>query len=400
MKRRLITIFTAAALLAIAAPAAYAATPLEVSGWLPYWKQTASLQDTSAHFPQLSEANLFGYTVKKDGTLNDAFAVSTPTTQTFIAQARYAGTKIIPSVMWSDTGAIAKILGNTQLRKAHEQAIVQMVQQNGFDGVDIDYEGKLVATKNDYSSFLKELKSLLGPGKQLDCTIEARTPADSLNTTKALSSIEYANDYSAIGTYCDRVRLMTYDQQSIDKKLNAAAIASGVPYTPVADTAWVNKVFQLAKQTIPANKLVMGIATYGYEYKINVNAKGQYTYATVSSFNPAYAMNLATARGITPERNSAGELSFSYLATSTQSTVSTMTVSNTVPSAELAQGRAKLFATQNATTTSFYYVDWSDAQAIQDKLALAKSLGIRGVAFFKFDGAEDQGFWGALPRVH
>lgn len=39
---------------------------------------------------------------------------------------------------------------------------------------------------------------------------------------------------------------------------------------------------------------------------------------------------------------------------------------------------------------------WSDSLAVAQKIALAKQLGIKGVAIFKFDGGEDQGVWELL----
>ena len=39
---------------------------------------------------------------------------------------------------------------------------------------------------------------------------------------------------------------------------------------------------------------------------------------------------------------------------------------------------------------------WSDAKAIEDKVKLARKLGVRGVAVFKFDGGQDTGAWNVL----
>ena len=61
------------------------------------------------------------------------------------------------------------------------------------------------------------------------CTIEARTPLDS-RYENIPKDIQYANDYVAINKYCDRVRIMTYDQGSIDLKLNAPAQGRTCPW--------------------------------------------------------------------------------------------------------------------------------------------------------------------------
>ena len=48
------------------------------------------------------------------------------------------------------------------------------------------------------------------------------------------------------------------------------------------------------------------------------------------------------------------------------------------------------------TSQPFNYMTWSDSVAIADKVALAKQLGIRGVAVFSLGGAEDQAMWSVL----
>ena len=44
----------------------------------------------------------------------------------------------------------------------------------------------------------------------------------------------------------------------------------------------------------------------------------------------------------------------------------------------------------------FNYLSWSDAVAIKDKVDLARRLGVRGVAVFKFDGGQDPTMWSIL----
>jgi spore germination protein YaaH len=230
------------------------------------------------------------------------------------------------------------------------------------------------------------------------CTIEARTPPDSLYSTIP-ADLEYANDYKAVAKYCDRVKLMTYDQESADLKLNKAS--TGL-YTPIADPAWVTKVVNLAAKDIPKSRLEIGIATYGYIYQVMPQTDGTYDYSLLEAFNPTYATDLAKQLGITPMRNAAGELSFSYVPSSlsqnglpSQSQLAAAAPAGT-PSSLLAAVGATQLAMTESKQSPFYLLWWSDSKAIADKVALAKKLGIRGVAVFKMDGGEDQTMWSVL----
>lgn len=378
-------------------------TSFEYSGWIPYWRTASGTADVLPHLSQLKEVNPFGYTVKSDGTLYDASGLegslsATSTWSTLRAQAKKTGTRIIPTVMWSDTHAIDEILSDPVKRSRHVDEIVSMVYRNNFDGVDIDYEGKLSKNRDDYSAFLKELYKKMGK-KWVMCTIEARTPPDSLYTTIP-ATLEYVNDYKVINKNCDRVRLMTYDQQRADLKLNKA----GDPlYAPVADPKWVEKVIQLAVKDIAKNKLVIGVATYGYIYHVTPSADGtQYSMSKVEPFNPRYATDLANELSITPQRNRAGELYFTYVGEEiaaeggkSQSALKAASPSGT-PSALLASVGAAKIAQANGERNSFYLLWWSDSKAIADKIALAKKYGLRGVAVFKFDGGADPALWSVL----
>lgn len=325
-----------------------------------------------AHLENFTSLMPFGYIIQNDGSLHDAFGFSdtssTSTVALFVAVARAAGVRVVPTVMWSNTSAIHTILSSTKSRIALEDAIAKLAKDNKFDGIDIDFESKLAETRPYFSLFLKGLYARMGK-KWVYCSIEARTPASSAFVVIPKTT-NYANDYVAINKYCDRVHIMTYDQGSIDLKLNAAADLQ--PYVPVADPRWVKKVIELAAQTISKKKLIIGVPTYGYEYNLITLTQG-YRYAREWAVNPGYAMDFARMLGVTPVRNIAGEMSYTYAPTTTPQTASALPDPRRI-------------------------VWWSDAGAIQDKIELARELGVRGVAIFKIDGGEDPAIWDILPK--
>lgn len=370
-----------------------AAPPLEISGWIPYWRKATGTQEAFSHIDAFKEINPFGYTVKQDGTLLDLMNINEEPWLSLIKAAREKKVRIIPTVMWANTAAIHKILSNTKKRIALEDAITALVKKNNFDGIDIDFEGKRAETKQYFSTFLKGLYQRMGK-KWVMCTIEARTPLDSRYDTIP-KDIRYANDYVAINNYCDRVRIMTYDQGAIDLRLNEAAAG---PYVPVADVKWVEKVIKLAMKTIPKKKISIGVSTYGYEYEVTPLKEDGYRYDLLWAFNPKYALELAGQLGIMPERNSAGEQSFIYKPTSTAPIFSEANTADIALSNNdiLASTTFSQLATSASSSAPFNILWWSDAVAIKDKVALAKKLGVRGVAIFKIDGGADPAIWDAL----
>lgn len=351
-------------------------TSFEVSGWIPYWREDEGTKEVTPRLSALTAINPFGYTVNTEGVVNDAMGVADEPWKSFIASAKTAKVRVIPSIMWHDGTAIHTVLSNKESRTAHIANIVSIVEIEGFDGIDIDYEAKRAETNPYFSLFLKELYAAMGK-HWVYCTIEPRTPPEAAFTTVP-SNLQYANNYADISKYCDRVIIMAYDQGTIDLTLNAAA--QSTPYVPVADPLWVEKVMKLAAKTIPKKKLIIGIPTYGYEYAVTPLAEG-YRYDRQWAFNPQYALDLALQRDLTPSRNRAGEMSFAYIATT----------SPIFTGAGVAAGPS--FA---ANTASFNLLWWSDAVSVAQKIGLAKKLGVRGVAIFKLDGSHDPKLWNVL----
>jgi spore germination protein YaaH len=380
--------------------AASPATTFEVSAWLPYWRAATSSADVMPHLNKLTEINIFGYTVKNNGQLYDAAGINTATSTwaPLIAAARSQHVRVIPTVMWSNTDAIDTVLSSTTLRAQHVAAIVQTVKQNNWDGIDIDYEGKKASDMQYFSDFLQQLYSAMG-NKWVMCTIEARTPPQDLNTNTPLSQFQYANDLTAINKYCDRVRIMTYDQESADKTLNTAAGNS--IYSPIADPKWITAVIQLMEKNIAPSKIEMGVATYGYEYNVTPYANNSgYLYDLLWSFNPGYATQIENQYHVLPTRDAAGELQLTYNPSTTPATMpaGTSAATATNPTTLTASAATSLATSTNQPLPGTErYITWSDSVAIAQKIALAKKLGIRGIAVFKLDGGEDPNDWNVIP---
>ncbi len=385
----------------IEAGSAHAAT-FEVSGWLPYWRKATSTTDALQHINQFTEINPFGYSVKSDGTLADTAQLGQDPWTSLIASARDKKIRVIPTVMWSDGAAMQLVLSNQASRIALEDAITAIAVQNNFDGIDIDFEGKRAETGPYFSTFLKGLYKRMGK-KWVMCTIEARTPISSrYDGTPPGDAGVYSNDYVQINKYCDRVRIMAYDQGTVDVKLNKTA--NQEPYVPVADVRWVEKAIREALKVIPKSKLVIGVPTYGYEYQVTPLSESGYRYDLLWAFNQKYAFDLISQYQVNVKRNAAGEMSFSYIpagAVTMEATNSPQLTNNTAITLGAVNQNVVVEASASIAPplTAFNIVWWSDAKAIQDKIALAKKLGVRGIAIFKIDGGEDPALWDILPKV-
>ncbi|MCA9366451.1 hypothetical protein KC722_02625, partial [Candidatus Kaiserbacteria bacterium] len=370
-----------------------AAASLDYAAWIPWWQDTAGVKSATKHIKDLDIVYPFVYEVKSDGSLVDKGGLTDSNWKKFIKLADRKKVEVIPTVAWFDGQAIDAVLSDKKKRAAHIDEIVEMVEKGKYDGVDIDYESKLSATIDNFSLFLKELKKELGD-KYLTCTLEARTPADSLYRDVP-KVINYANDYTEIAKYCDWVEIMAYDQQRADLKLNSSK--KGEPYVPVSDVDWVEKVIKLALKDIPAEKIMLGVPTYGRAWDLTVEPDWYKEYKNVAAINLPDAERLAKKYKVEPGRNQAGELSFSYFPEDSAFRILEVlpVPKGTRPGFENA-ARALLFANATGMPVTVRIAWYSDAKAIEDKIDLAEKYDLKGVAIFKVDGEEAGDIWDAI----
>jgi spore germination protein YaaH len=369
---------------------------MEVGVWVPWFGAEAGAKSALKNISSIDVIYPFVYEVESDGSLVNRVDFSEKHWETLFTSAKEHDVKVIPTVAWFDGVSIHAVLNDSVSREAHIEAIVAMVEKHGFAGVNIDYEQKKSKTKDNFSQFLQELKDTLD-GKLLTCAIEARTPPESLYR-EVPKDIEYANDYRAINKYCDRVEIMAYDQQRADITLNETR--RGVPYMPVADKAWVEKVVKLALKDIDKDKLMLGVPTYGRAWDITVAPEWYKDYTKVASLNQPRIIELAKKYKVKNGRTAGGEATISYFPTDGAfKKLAKKKAPAGTPKGFEAVAVALKEATDKNKEVSVRFVTWSDAEAAKDKFSLIEKYNLKGTAIFKIDGEEDQKLWKQLKSL-
>jgi spore germination protein len=359
--------------------------PFYYGVWLPYWQSVNGAQDVAQNLTTLDEVSPFSYEIGTGGMLIDDLGIGQGNWIPWFSAVRELGIKIIPTIAWFDGNGIYNMLSNTKTRQAEENKIAALVKSQGFDGIDIDFESMTEGTRPYYSLFIEGLAQRLHPQKKiLTCTVEARTPPVDLYQTIP-DSIIYPENYTVLNQNCDEVRIMAYDQDTINLTLDNEK-GNGQLYAPVVDPAWVSQVLSMTLPYINPKKVMLGVPTYGYEYEVSW-ANGITDYSRVRAFDYLDAMDRADSLGITPTRNNADELSFTY----TSSTY--IQVSPILDTTVFSASQPAILSGPNSSTSTTFFVSFPDSQSIADEIALAKKAGLRGVMLFKADGDIDPLTW-------
>lgn len=155
--------------------------------------------------------------------------------------------------------------------------ILEVVEEKGFGGVDVDFEFIDPEKRYDYVSFLQELRMRLEPlGLPLFSALAPKTSDEQRGV------LYEGHDYSGIGAAVNYVLLMTYEW----------GYTFGPPMA-VAPINNVRKVAEYALTRIPSEKLFLGIPTYGYDWTLPYVKGGP----GARSISPVEAVDMARRYG-------------------------------------------------------------------------------------------------------
>ena len=146
---------------------------------------------------------------------------------------------------------VESLLSSPELTSSVAVSLAETAVENGYGGVDLDFEYIPSQYADGYVALINELQTLLPEGYVIFTSLAPKTSA-------AQSGLLYeGHDYGKIGAASDYVLLMTYEW--------------GYTYGPplaVAPKPQVRQVIEYALSEIPSSKIFMGIPNYGYDWTL------------------------------------------------------------------------------------------------------------------------------------
>lgn len=216
------------------------------------WAYYVTYSDTSLTSLRANVGHLDGvipyfYNLNADGSIKDL------TNATALSVMRQAGVKIIPMITniarWDD---FHNSMASPDQREGAAQRIADLVINNNYDGIHIDFEALNASDSGLLIDFMKRLMGKLhAHNKLVTQAVVART-SDTSTTWGGVY------DYATLAGINDYIVLMAYDYHP-QGSTTAGSIA---PIT------WQQSVVRYAKTRIPAPNILLGMPLYGYDWDL------------------------------------------------------------------------------------------------------------------------------------
>ncbi|HEY1296204.1 MAG TPA: glycosyl hydrolase family 18 protein [Chloroflexota bacterium] len=317
-------------------------------------------------------------------TIDPCGGLTTRDDQSLKQFAQSRGLMLEPSLFTASAWLDHRLLTDDASRSAALQNIVAYTVDEGYDGFDLDLEGVDPSDREALTGFVAELGARLhANGKLLTLALPAKE-------RDVMTGWSGAFDYAALGAQADLVTIMAYEYRG-----PFSGPGSVAPY------AWVERVATFASQQIARDKVLLGLAFYGYDW--NTTSGG------VLSLGYPRAAALAEHEQAEPGFD-ADQRSFTFSYTSEpgdavppgptaprpnhQITTRTSAPCDVVPPSPPPTPRPP---TPVPDTPQAHEVWVEDSQSAAARIRLADGQRLRGIAAWRL-GLEDPNVWPLLEQ--
>ena len=159
---------------------------------------------------------------------------------------RSAGIPILP-MLTNNYGAkfrsepIVRIMNNQEKRMALIKQLADQCEQYGFTGINLDLEDLNITDNVPLITLVKDFSTVFH--------------ARGLYVTQAIAAFNDDYDMQELAKYDDYLFLMAYDEHNSTSQPGA-----------ISSQRWVEKATDWAAKNVPNDKIVLGLAAYGYDW--------------------------------------------------------------------------------------------------------------------------------------
>ncbi|SCG83240.1 putative glycosylase ykvQ [Proteiniborus sp. DW1] len=267
------------------------------------------------------------FNIDSDGSLLLTSLLSTE----FISSMHSQNIKVVPFISNHWDRELGRIALKNREKLADE--IVTAIKKYNLDGVNVDIENVTEVDRENYTDFVRILRSKLPEGKELSVAVAA-------NPRGFTKGWHGSYDYEALAKYSDYLMIMAYDESYYGSKPG-----------PVASKTFVESSIKYALNRVSPDKIVLGIPFFGRYWNENESVGG-------------HGISLAKANSVIKHYNS--DIYFDKATMSPYATFS------------IGVNDTKLLVNGKALTPGKYTVWFENEDSIKDKLQLVHKYNLKG----------------------
>ena len=230
----------------------------EVYGFVPYWEMDDSIVD-HVEATDLTTLGLFSVTHRRNGELDDGQngykKIAGDLGRRLIRASHDRGSRVELVYTSFGPGKNRQFYAEPAAQARWIEVLVDLVDELGLDGVNVDVEGLPVEHVLDFGSFVGRLREALR-ARMPDAQVSVATQANELGAGMAAA---------AAANGADRIFLMGYDYHWAGSEPGASAPIDRLDGEP-RDLVWSLDLY--AALGVPVERTILGLPLYGMTWPV------------------------------------------------------------------------------------------------------------------------------------